>query len=561
MRGWQVVWVTIILLLAAIFRILYLDYGQPEPSAYPSLEPHQLLHDQIPLHPDEFLFVTHPLRMLVTRQFNPKFFENPSFLINLNLVTFWVTGTDEGIDHEIRRDQSGRFYAPFHLYIIGRVYSVLGGMLAVASTMALARLFTDKRTMLIAGVLAVVCLPLVQHAHYATTSSLATGFATLAIWFGVISLRVNTNRRWWFFFAAAVCTGLATGNRYNAGIVSVILLGIGAYLIWQVIQNNTRRQIIWVLSGWLLFPLTFLVTTPHAIFDTDKFLQDLQYISTQYLVGYEGVTTVVDATVGLLLEYGYLIVFALGILWFVFALMGSVVGLRGERHQFPVLLLLSYIAIYSVLIIRTVRPNNADHLLLPIIPVWIVIGAMGYQWMKERIPTRWRSVLAVISIAIPLITSTQWLLWYGQPETRYTTQDWVRDHLPQGSSVYLYGPYNVPLDVTEYDIEQDFAEIRSVDALQDAGFDYVIYSDAQERNWVRFPGTNESQLLRDLQTQVAEYQSVYTPIFSISQPPIIGNDWTLHSASYWHHPGLTVYCLTEESCASVAQSAATLAEE
>ncbi len=273
----EIFFVTVLLLFAASLRLIGVTYAEPDNSAFPTDAARDMVPRNIPVQPDEYMFLTRPYRMIVTRQLNPLYFQNPSFLINLNFFTFLFSGEGKGVTFASWHGISELEQAPFRFYVIGRTYSALGGLLVVAAIYALTRRIAGRRAALFAGLLVAVAEPLVQHAHYTTTSSLAAGFLALTLWAAISSLY---HPRWWLFLLAGICAGLATGNRYNASAVSIVVFVVG--LIWLY---RDRRRWRTVLAGWLLFPATFVFTTPHVIFDPERVLADFQYITAQYMSG------------------------------------------------------------------------------------------------------------------------------------------------------------------------------------------------------------------------------------------------------------------------------------
>src|SRR5690606_13047121 len=107
---------------------------------------------------------------------------NPSFLMNLNFFTILLTNSVEGLTYEDIQGVSERSITPFPLYIVSRTYSVLGGIVGVAAIYATARRISGHQGAMGAGLLAATAFPLVQHAHYMTTNSIAMGFVSVAIW-------------------------------------------------------------------------------------------------------------------------------------------------------------------------------------------------------------------------------------------------------------------------------------------------------------------------------------------------------------------------------------------
>ena len=579
----RVEWLFIValILFAAALRFTGLAYGQPDPRYDHSGIDRGLINFNTPIHPDEHLFITKPLQMLLTRQYNPKFFHNPSFLINANLVTFWLTDAGNGLTHEDRRGVNGRSYAPFHLYIIGRTYSALGGILAVAAAYAATRRIGGRYASLIAGLLTTVSLPMVQHAHYTTTSSLAAGFTAVAVWASIASLH---SKRRWMFWLAGLAAGLAAGNRYNAALVAVVAFLAGLILLYRDSSWRSRRT---VLIGWLLAPATFVFTTPWVIFDTAFFLEELRYILGQYLSGEDVQFT---TPYGLWFEYHYLITFGLGVPAALAVLMGIYAAWRERprggyflRHNsllLFVLVLLIYLVVYSLVNLRTVRPALSDQMLVPVIPQLALIAGLGAAWLYERLPLSKRVLapgLAILLVIIPLVPSLQLIYQFAQPDTREIMQRWVYDHLPRGSHIHLLGPYNVPLDRADYTWSQSFArELPSVaqlrgqepfnrpllmmgeggdfvpvEEIQPGEIDYIILSDAWYFSIERSGEYVPPEYIQRIHDYMASLDESLTEIAHIERPAWTGYDWVMQSASYWHNPGLAAYCVHEESCTAV----------
>lgn len=148
--------VTILLLFAAGLRIIGIGFGQPNPEHFPSYAPYGMIHEHLPLHPDEFYTVALPFEMALRKRLNPEFFNYPAFLINTNLVLYHLTGALEGAQLSDRDGALLSSYAPFSLYVLSRAYSVFGSLLAVACAYAIARLLAGNFAAICAGLLAAV---------------------------------------------------------------------------------------------------------------------------------------------------------------------------------------------------------------------------------------------------------------------------------------------------------------------------------------------------------------------------------------------------------------------
>ncbi|MEO0562165.1 MAG: hypothetical protein AAF125_08625 [Chloroflexota bacterium] len=535
-----------LLLGGAVLRFSGLSFGQP-----PDATPNGTIHEAAALHPDEFLFVQRPLRMLLTDERNPKFFHNPSFLINTNYVVFWLTGERANMTWDERADLSARSQAPFRLYITARTFSALGGMLAVAATYAGARILSGHWGGIVAAAVVSASLPMVQHAHYATTSSLAAGFVAVSVWASLAALRgtldeawiapTNNNMPWpWLFVLGGACAGLAAGNRYNAAAVSIVVFLAGCVLMWRA-----RRMVWWVLVGWILFPVVFVFTTPHVIFDTAFVWSEFQFITNQY-IGDEQNPLNVSPWLGLWYEVRYLVVFGVGLPGAVLVLIGVWRGWVMQRIE--TVILLAFLLPYTYVVLRTIRPLGADQMLVPIVPTVALFVGMGATRASQYV-SRW--VIGGV-VMLPL-------LWFSVPvvvnftleDNRYQAADWAEQHLPEGARVHLYGPYNAPLNPTQYEMTQTFGtgETLSLGDVESPKYDIVIVSDAWIRHFerARYVDRDYAEAVLGAVDTLDAYR-LYT---EWSRWWVPGSEDAMHSATYWHQPGIRVYCLTELGCGSL----------
>ena len=531
-----------LLLLAVALRFGGLAWGQPDASLTPGLAALQLLPENAPLHPDEHVFIQRPLRMALTGRLNPEFFINPSFLINLNFFTYILTGSTQGLSVEDWAGTTERQQAPFTLYLIGRTYSALGGVLAVAGVYAAARLVGGRSAAAAAGLLAAVGFLLVQHAHYATTSSLAAGFASVTLWAALFALR---SPRWAgrALAVAGIAAGLAVGNRYNAAPIALIVLAAGA---WLVYRHRSRRMLWAALIGCGLVPLVFALTTPHIIFDTHDVLKDIRYISEEYLNFWHDTFT---TDYGLWFEYRYLMLFGLGLPGTLAALVGVYAAWRRFRQGWPwplvtVLLVLLYLIPYSLIVLRTVRPISAEQLLVPILPPLMVLAGVGVAWIRTAyLPAgrAWLPLAAVVTVLPMLIGSAQFVHLLRQPDTRLLMQQWVYQHVPPGATIHLNGPYNVPLDMADYPWTQNYGT-QYPPVAEVAGADYVLLSDAWYVDVLRSGAIIREDYLTAMRDYLDSYENALPRVAWIERPVWFGSDALMHTASYWHQPGLVLYC-------------------
>ncbi len=312
-----------------------------------------------------------------------------------------------------------------------------------------------------------ISLSLVQHAHYATTTSLAAGFTALTIWAALVFWQ-KRQLRW--LVLAGIAAGLATANRYFAGAVVIVVVGVG---LLHLYQNRTRRALTILVAGVGASALVFLVADPYVVIHFSRFWQDFRYITVSYNAG---LSTEFVTPYGLLFEYRYLILTGLGIPAAILVPLGGW-GLR--RNAFA-LVILVYLALYTAIVLHPVRISQSDQLLVPVIPVFVWFAAAGADWVYERL--RRRSLvsiaLPVILVAMPLMLTLPLVRALSVPDTRLVMEQWVYDHLPRGSVIQLSGSYNVPLDPQEYPWTQNYGgDLKPLADMRAAGVDYVIVSE------------------------------------------------------------------------------------
>lgn len=561
--GAELGFVVALLLLAAALRIPGLTYGQPDMAYYPSYADRQMVHEQLPIQPDEYEFVSIGLEMVVQRSVKLPYV-NRTLQVLINALTYWLTGSAEGITPALRDGVSSRAYAPFALYVIGRTYAVLESVFVVAGIYAIARRLGGRFAALGAGLVAAVSMTAVQHAHYATTSSAAAAFAVLCVWASFMALdRHASGGRWVRWLAlAGLAAGFAGGNRYNAAAVSLVVFFSGLVLLNRGRSWPQARRI---LAGWLMFPVGIVISIPQLIGFTSsrQTLEHFLFAVRQYSSGLENAFL---TPYGLVFELRHLALFTIGI----GAALAAVLGLVMVLRAFPgwdrwlhvnspflyTVLLLTYLIPYALVVLRTVRPGGADQLLIPFAPFVAVFAGLGVAWLYDKLSGSRVIVgpgLALLLVVMPLALTTQTVRMFTLPETRYVMLEWVYEHVPRGQTIYLNGPYNVPLDGSDYPTIQTFGgeKLPSADDLRASGATYMILSDAYTfdllRSWEVVPAAYRAEI----DTYLADLDAAFPVVAEIRRVPWVGYDWFTNTATYWHHPGLTLYCLTDATCAAV----------
>ncbi|MXX49798.1 MAG: phospholipid carrier-dependent glycosyltransferase [Chloroflexi bacterium] len=549
--------VTLLLLFAAALRIAGLSYGGLNPDYFPSYAPYGMAHEQLPIHPDAYVMVATPVNMALRNWLDPNFFEYPSFIINANLILFELTGSLEGYSLAERDGLTLRVYAEHRLYVVARIWSLVGGMLQVACAYALARLLGGRYAALCSGLLIAVSYTLAQHGHYMKPGPLALGWMMLAAWAALMALHASGARsRWRLYLLACLATGLAATTRYNAAAVGLLVGAVGLILLWR-----HRSWLAWrgVFAAWLSIPVVFLAGSPYILRDFAGFWRDFSYIIGQYTTTGANVPDhfLVDHLTGLAYLILYIFLYEIGIPAMCLAGLAVALCWRGRRMssntRLSGLLIAGLVAAYALVAMPTVRPGHSDNLAMLIVPFLAVLAGFGAPWLVERLPTSQSlSRLAVLLLLIiqPLALTLAVMFVFTQPDTRHAMLDWVHERIEPGARFFLNGTRNLPLDEAIYPNTQQFV-VYTPEMPSGDDYDYLVYSDATAfdilRSWQIVP----QAVIQQQHDILAAHDAAYTRLHSIERPIWLGSEAMMNTASYYHNPGLILYCLNEVACAAV----------
>jgi len=562
MRPIDWVAVTVLLLFASGLRILGMSYGQLNPEYFPSTAPYGMVHEQQPIQPDEYFSVAVPMDMAMRQNLNPRFFNYPGFLSNTNFVMFHLTGALDGLSYDDRKGENLRTYAEFPLYVMSRMYSVFGGLLMVACAYAISRRVAGLYAGLASALLVAVTYTLVQHAHYVKPGTLATGWMMLATWASVTALyTTHVRHRERFYVLAGMVTGLAITTRYNAGAVGLIVGLVGLILLYR---HRTRRMLLTVLLSWLLIPTVFLLGSPYTLIDFDSFWKDFTHIVGMFTATGENVPDhfLVEPMVGLQWMLTYLVLFAIGIAAIVYAGVGVVHNIwkrpagnllkQNSRALYSLIILLLVVA-YIWITFRTIRPGHSDNVMILVLPFIALLAGLGADALVKVLPFSIRVTMPIVLLVLilqPLVLSVQVIEMFTQRDTRVVMLDWIHEHVPDGSHIFLNGAYNVPLDGAIYPNDQQFGRYATILPSGD-DYDYMIYSDALAFDILRSEAIVPPDMIDYQRQYVRDMDAQFSRVVEIPRPVWTGSEAMMNMAVYWHNPALIVYCLNAESCRAV----------
>ncbi len=236
-------------------------------------------------HRDEAKYVSIPLRILKTGDYNPHFFNYPTFFFYLLALVYIIyflfmasrgrLGNLDGLTmpEVVMENVVGRATMPSQ-FLVGRGFVALTGALTVVLIYWLARKAFNRRTGWLAALLFCVSPTHIRNSHFIAPDVtmvffLVASFAcTYQVW------RAGRRRD---YILAGLLAGLAISTKYNAYPILVPL----------ILAHCWRRQGKPLFDEDILLALLasaagFLIGAPYALLDLPAFLNDVAFEMRHY---------------------------------------------------------------------------------------------------------------------------------------------------------------------------------------------------------------------------------------------------------------------------------------
>lgn len=375
--------------------------------------------------------------------FNPRFFHWPS-------LTFYVFAALFACASFLRRLVSLDPSVDYAQQVmIGRLFVAAAGTATVAILFSIGRRIAGTTTGLIAAALLAVAVLHVRESHFAMTDVLMTLLATgcLAVLLAAFDRargREITPSTLAMFGAAGALAGLAASTKYSAVAVSASMAAAQMLLLAGRREGVLRAFLPSVVFGAALV-IAFLLGTPYAVLDYERFRTDLEFDFTHLSEGHGGL----DLGRGWSYHVTRSLPHGLGLSAFVAAVVGLVPLLR--RHTQHGLIVLAFgIALYVALGGgRTVFFRY----ILPLVPLACIPAAVAVErvscWLRDRgLPLRTARAVTVLVVLAPGVVNSVWMdLVLARTDTRVLAGRWLQEHARAGESLYESGEGYVRLHV------------------------------------------------------------------------------------------------------------------
>ncbi|MCX6552108.1 MAG: glycosyltransferase family 39 protein, partial [Acidobacteria bacterium] len=392
--------------------------------------------------PDESVAIDHAIRIL-QGDFNPHFFHWPS-------LHLYVLALIYGADAFVRTlAGAGADAVSFtHYALLGRGYVALAGVLTIPVLFRMTRRVAGSSAALVAAAFLAVAPLHVRDSHFAMTDVTMTLLVTSALWLIVEaacrleSADAAVEGAGWpglrrTMGLAGIAAGLAASTKYNAAAVIV-----PAALVQLCLARRAVPR--WRLGVWMpgvlfaaCFAAGFLVATPFAVLDADRFRTDLIFDVTHLSAGHGPALGR-----GWARHFWFSLPTGLGVPLFAAACAGVVVAVRRKGCAAWVILAFAAAFYGSIGSGFTVFARYV----LPLVPVGCLLAALVVEALSRaaaarlrRPPARVLLVLAAL-VAAPSLVNSVWLdVLLSRTDTRVLAARWLTAELPPDSTVYESG--------------------------------------------------------------------------------------------------------------------------
>ena len=409
-------------------------------------------------HPDEAQLLHRGIHMLKTGDFNPHYFNYPTFPMYVHAVLA-ATGilqliTDGSIKNlqeiETMLDTGLRGQrVPELLLERARIVSLLLGSMGVAGVGVFAYRLFNWRIGLLAGLATAFTVIHISSVRYVTTDAFAACFVP---WAAAAAVDLVRRNRLGDYAFAGLLVGLAAAAKYNAAAILVVPLAAHA-LRGEWPRGHVGPMIL--LFG--ATGLTFAVVNPYALMDAPTFLTgvgaELRHYAVGDAFGPANVTAGLPHAIRIL---GYA-ASTLGLfVWAPLAALAVLAAARHERRSWILLLAYPVVGLWLLAGQSVFFPRN----LILVFPAIGTLAALAVDELYVRASRvsgdLRRAAYAALALvcAAPVLTSLSWVAnEAAPPESRSLVVAHARSNLPAGSLVAV--PKEMDLDVRAWRADRD----------------------------------------------------------------------------------------------------------
>jgi hypothetical protein len=399
----------VILLIAAALRLHGVSFGLPA------------LND-----PDEPLFMMTAIEMLQKHSLNPGWFGHPATttLYALALVSLGVAGAGIATGRYADADAfvAAVYADPGLLFLPGRLFIVACGVACVWLTWLLGKRLGGSRLGLAASAILAVNAVHIEYSQIIRTDVHASVFMLLCALSSVAILRGGGLRH---YLLAGLWAGLACATKWPAAVILLSPICAG---IWRARQDRSEWRRVPLIPAAALAAL--LLASPYLVLDHATVMRNLAGEARPAHPGATG-----GGFMSNLFWYarGPLLT-SLGPIGLALAILG--LCLAPMRNRTLAIAVLPGFLVFAIAICA--QALVWERWIVPLLPFLAIAAGWAICWLADRVSSRSLLVVPAMLLACaPMIRAVQTSAAERASDTRQAASDWVRAHVPGGSTVLI----------------------------------------------------------------------------------------------------------------------------
>lgn len=456
-------------------------------------------------HPDEPGYIIIIQNIFKTGDLNPHFFNYPSLFFYVNALAY--------IPYYLFGKLMGVFRTPNDILpplslamgvtkaqmpttvLLGRVITICFGVGTVVLTYFAGKQITGKMAVgALASLMVAIAPTNVWHSRLITPDTFVTFFSLASF---LASILVYQQGKTWHYIVAGIGVGLTVSSKYNGGLIILPLILAHFFRYGKASFKEPKLYL-----SLLFCVIGFFATTPYAILDSAKFLNDLRYEVKHYSTGHAGME-------GNTLEWYLNYMWKTGGSLYLLAFLGILYGFVSRPKETGLLSIfpLVYFAFISRFVVRN------DRTFLPATPFLFLLAAWFLIILFERIgKARMESLprpllttfigLVIAVLVTPISKTIADTRGLTTVNSRETARIWIDNNLPPGAKIAIesYSPF---IDPSRFSV-QGFGRMidHEPEWYVEQGFDYLVFSEGMYGRFYQEPDRYKSEIL--------QYENLFT---------------------------------------------------
>lgn len=441
---------------------------------------------------DEDIFVERTVNMLASGNLNPGWFGNPGstiFYPLAGIIHAWHVIANGATLFQADPDLAALFDRNIYpFYLLGRLLTVLYGVLSLPLVYLLGRNAFNVQTGLLGAFLFIFYPVVVFHAQMVRTDSAGVFFGLLSLW---LCLRAYDRPTISNHILAGIAIGLSISSRYFMVMLVPFLLVLDFTLAYKSVASVHPRQLLIAgLAGMVAAFIAFVLSTPYFFLDFSTALENIRLEARTTNLGADGLSPIENFIWYLTSAIPNAISWPQAIL----ATAGSALAL--QKKHFKQAALLGFSLLYLVGI--SLSALHWPRWTIQILPILSLFAASAILWITDtmipllRLPARWAGVLVFLGAVIVTVQPGYGIIFQdiqqSNPSTRFMARQWMLEHLPPQSKI-VQEAYTALLSGTDFQINQKFSMAAGGD-LSDyyrEGYRYLVVSSRMYNRYFEEP--------------------------------------------------------------------------